>query len=490
MHASTQHTVRRIAIVGAGIAGLSAALTLQDAGIMCDVYEASNRIGGRMHSDTTTWADGMVSELCGEFIDSDHEMLLHLCERFHLKTFNLSEQLPGQTQRIMYFSNRYYRAQELAEGFAKIAPILQQQMREAGFPTTYNHYTEMGYRLDHLSVYDWIERYVDGGHMTPLGRMLDGACRGFLGMETRLQSSLNLLYMFGSPPDEKHENEKNSARSAGPLQGSYRIVGGNQRLPLAIAHSLPPGSLHLNHELVIVKQQANNTLLLTFSTPAGYQDVICDSAILALPFSTLRHVDYQQAGFDARKQSAIEQLGYGTNSKLTLQFDTPYWYKNGPWPHDNNGFIITDLDIQVLWDTSLGQSGTHALLVDYTGGATGASYQSRAPYTTTHDSEQVQQYAQQCLQELERVLPGISAHYTGIAALSYPTGGPYLCGSYSCWAVGQYTLFAGYEGMRQGAIHFAGEHCSVRWQGFMEGAAREGIRAAQEIIRDYTEAKR
>jgi len=63
----------RIAIVGAGIAGLNAALTLQDAGLSCRIYEASDRIGGRMHSDAITWADGMVSEWCGEFIDGDHK---------------------------------------------------------------------------------------------------------------------------------------------------------------------------------------------------------------------------------------------------------------------------------------------------------------------------------------------------------------------------------------------------------------------------------
>jgi monoamine oxidase len=56
----------RIVIVGAGIAGLHAALTLQDVGLSCRVYEASNRIGGRMHSDTTFWAHGMVSEWCCE----------------------------------------------------------------------------------------------------------------------------------------------------------------------------------------------------------------------------------------------------------------------------------------------------------------------------------------------------------------------------------------------------------------------------------------
>ncbi len=68
----------QIAVVGAGIAGLNAALTLQDAGLSCTIYEASHRIGGRMHSDAMTWADGMVSEWCGEFIDADHEtMCLH-----------------------------------------------------------------------------------------------------------------------------------------------------------------------------------------------------------------------------------------------------------------------------------------------------------------------------------------------------------------------------------------------------------------------------
>jgi len=213
---------------------------------------------------------------------------------------------------------------------------------------------------------------------------------------------------------------------------------------------------------------------------------MCDHVILTLPFSTLRHIDYQQAGFDALKQTAITELGYGTISKLFLQFDTPYWNQDGPWPRVNNGFFITDLDIQVLWDGSLGQAGSHSILVDYTSGQRGAAYAPPTAYSTTIESEEIQQYAQDCLQQLERIFPGISAHYTGTAALSYPMGDPYLLGSYSCWRVGQYTLFGGYEGVRQGPIHFAGEHCSTSWQGFMEGGASEGARAAREILQDYT----
>ncbi len=74
----------RIAIVGAGISGLNAALTLQDAGYTSTVYEASNRVGGRMHSDTTSWLNGQTTEHCGELIDSGHKNILGLISRFTL----------------------------------------------------------------------------------------------------------------------------------------------------------------------------------------------------------------------------------------------------------------------------------------------------------------------------------------------------------------------------------------------------------------------
>jgi len=470
----------RIAIVGAGIAGLNAALTLQDAGLSCSIYEASDRTGGRMHSDTTTWADGMVSEWCGEFIDGDHETLHQLIKRFGLRTVDLGWARGDPVQSVMYFFNRYYGAEELAGDFQVLAPLLQQQAQEVNFPTTHAHYTETAYRLDHLSVYDWIEQYVEGGHNRPLGRLLENGCSGYFGLDTREQSSLNLLSLFGSRVPSR------GSTIPRPMQGSSKIVGGNEQLPLAIVRSLPEECIHLRHQLVALARNRDASLTLTFATAGGSLEVQCDCAILTLPFSTLRHVDYQRAGFDPLKQAAIEQLGYGTISKLFLQFDRPYWYEDGPWPRAHNGFIITDLDMQTLWDASIGQTGSSGLLVDYTSGQRGAAYAPPAAYSTADDFANIQRYAQHCLQQLERVFPGISAHYTGRAALSYATGDPYLLGSYACWRVGQYTHFGGYEGARQGPIYFAGEHCSVEFQGFMEGGAREGARAAREIVNVYT----
>ncbi len=468
----------RIAIVGAGIAGLNTALTLQDAGLSCSIYEASNRIGGRMHSDTTTWADGMVSEWCGEFIDGDHQTLHQLIKRFGLNAIDLGRGRADRAQSVMYFFNRYYGAEELAGDFQALAPLLQQQLQEAGFPTTHARFTQAGFRLDHLSVYDWIEQFVEGGHNAPVGHLLDNACTGYFGLDTGEQSSLNLVYLFGS------RDPSRDSTIPRPMQGSSKIVGGNEQLPLAIARSLPEGCIHLRHQLVALERKSDASLTLTFATAGGSSEVHCERAILTLPFSTLRQIDYRRAGFDPLKQVAIEQLGYGTVSKLFLQFDMPYWYEHGPWLHPHSGFIITDLDIQTLWDASIGQTGSSGLLVDYTSGQRGAAYAPPTAYSTADDSANIQRYAHNCLQQLERIFPGISAHYTGRAALSYATGDPYLLGSYACWRVGQYTHFGGYEGVRQGPVHFAGEHCSVEFQGFMEGAAREGARAAREIVQD------
>lgn len=77
---------------------------------------------------------------------------------------------------------------------------------------------------------------------------------------------------------------------------------------------------------------------------------------------------------------------------------------------------------------------------------------------------------------------GYPTEWNDRVTLDTPATNPFLLGSYSYWRVGQYTLFAGVEKEASGHCHFAGEHCSTDFQGFMEGAAAEGARAAGEII--------
>ena len=171
----------QIAVIGAGIAGLNAALTLQDAGLSCTIYEASHRIGGRMHSDAMTWADGMVSEWCGEFIDADHETIHQLIKRFGLRTIDLGGGRTDRTRSVMYFRNRYYRAEELAEDFEAFAPLLQQQFQASGFPDDpYALYPGRGEARSSRVCMSGLNSMSQGGHDVPVGHLLETGLYRFL----------------------------------------------------------------------------------------------------------------------------------------------------------------------------------------------------------------------------------------------------------------------------------------------------------------------
>jgi monoamine oxidase len=468
----------RIAIVGGGIAGLNAALTLQDKGLASTVYEASNRIGGRMHSDRSGyWSNSQVSEFCGELIDSDHTTILGLANRFNLPVADLhAAEPPGSTVTYWFLGGRYPAAQADAD-FVPVRAAAKNDLTAAGYPTLWNKYKPAGYTLDQMSVYDWIETRVPGGHSSAFGRLLDAAYNEEYGAETTDQSALNIVYLLAYQPGPK------GFEIFGVSDERYHIVGGNEQLPEAIAGTLP--DVRVGWRMTAIATNADGTASLMFQTPSGQVPVVADQVILTTPFPVLRTLDWSRAGFDARKQAAITQLGAGRNAKLQLQFATRYWNSGGPWGI-STGDSYTDLGYQNTWDVTRAQQGATGILVNYSGGNVAGAFSPSSPYSNAGENQQVTKYARSFLQQLETVFPGITAQWTGKATLSTPFLDPNLLCSYSYWRVGQYTSFAGYEGAAQGAIHFAGEHCSVNFQGYMEGGASEGARAALEVYHALT----
>src|SRR4029077_13891397 len=128
-------TQGRIAIVGGGIAGLNAALTLQDAGISSTVYEASGRVGGRMHSDTTSWLNGQTSEHCGELIDSGHKTILGLANRFNLARVDLLGAEPAHSTDTDFFFGQYYTQAQASADFNPVWNNVKKDLNAAGYPT-------------------------------------------------------------------------------------------------------------------------------------------------------------------------------------------------------------------------------------------------------------------------------------------------------------------------------------------------------------------
>ncbi len=469
----------RIAIVGGGICGLTTALTLADKGVISTVYESSERVGGRMHSDTRGyWLDGQTSEWCGELIDTGHKTILSLAQRYRLATVDLLGAQPNSSEDTYKFFGSYYTKEQADIDFKEMKSALQSDVQKASYPTLFNSSTAHGQALDRMSIYDWIESRVPGGHSSPFGMLLDVAYNIEYGAETTDQSSLNLVYLLG------YQAKPGNFMIFGKSDERFHIQGGNEQLPQAIRDDLVSRGVPVltNRRMTSIARSSNGTYTLSFD---GRPPVVADQVVLALPFAVLRTLDFRRAGFDSLKTTAIQQLGRGQNSKLALQFNSRMWNGTGAWPGISNGASTADTGYQQTWDVSRGQSGPRGILVDYTGGSRAASFRPSTPYSDATDNpSQVTAYAKTFLKQLEPVFPGITAQWNGRATLSASSLDPNLLASYSYFRVGQYTSFGGYEKVRQGNVHFAGEHTSQDFQGFMEGGASEGVRAAQEILAD------
>src|SRR5947209_20374667 len=236
-------TQGRIAIIGGGIAGLNAALTLQDAGITSTVYEASSRVGGRMHSDTTSWLNGQTSEHCGELIDSKHKTILGLANRFKLPTVDLLAAEPVHSTETDFFGKKYYTATQANVDFNPVWNAVKKDLNSAPFPTLYNSFTPAGQALDNLSLFQWIETRVPGGHSSRMGNLLDIAYNIEYGNVTTEQSSLNLVYLLGFQP------MPGQFRIFGASDERYHMSRGNERLPQSISAALAPGTVQLSTAL-------------------------------------------------------------------------------------------------------------------------------------------------------------------------------------------------------------------------------------------------
>ena len=174
-----------------------------------------------------------------------------------------------------------------------------------------------------------------------------------------------------------------------------------------------------------------------------------------------------------------------TTRNCICSFDGRPWNGPGPWPQPTNGQIWTTLQFQSSIDFSLGQSGSSGIIERFTGAAPAMIDTPPTPYASIADSPVVKNEVKHFFEMLDDIWPGVSKHWNGKATFGNAQADPNILASYSSWLVGQCTTIAGQEARRQGNVHFAGEHTSVANQGFMEGGAESGMRAAGEILRDY-----
>jgi monoamine oxidase len=452
----------RVAIIGGGMAGLTCAYRLKQKGVFATVYEATKRTGGRMYSDTATFAyAGQVCELGGELIDTGHKTMRRMAKEFSLTLEDRDAAQVGLRDLVGFFNGRNVPYAELVEAFTPVAEAIDTSLLDlvnSNLGITYDN-ANGGAALDALSLNQWFDR--EG--LSGLGRDLVTVAHTIeWGLDPDAMNAFDMLGLIST--------DTRKIELFGESDERFHIKGGNQSLPRALASKLDCSQIVHERVLEQIRQRADGTYVLTFATPAGSCEVLAEHVVSALPFKTLRQVDLA-LDLPALKRIAINEMGYGQNTKCMTGLASRPWRTQG-----SNGESFSDLAYQNSWDTAQAQpqkpGKNHGILTEYTGG-------SRAISAGTGS---LSSHVSGFLNQIDRVYPGSKAAYTGSAVRMAWNQMPYSQASYSSYLVGQYTRFAGSEGLPVGNLRFAGEHTDLDNQGYMEGAAVSGERAAKEVL--------
>lgn len=448
----------RVAVVGAGLSGLHCAYRLQQSGVNVTVLEAATRVGGRTFTARDDAYDGQLFELGGELIDSNHQTMHALAKELDI---TLDDRFEEGIQNDVWFVN----GEEIAEAtivaqFTAVAPSLSDAMTQADDEEDDTVFKE----LDATPLADWLDQNVPSAQFAELHAILTVAYRGEFGLETEQQSALNLIYLIGS-------DEPEPFRIFGESDERYHALEGSDAFATRLSDRLADGVLSLGQKLTRLSgdDERGFTLEVAHGKSGSRSELHFEHVVLALPFSVLRNVRIE-APLSELKRQIIDELGYGTNAKVMGQYDARVWREQ----HQKSGSVTCDLPLQQTWDSSLGQPGERGILTNFLGGQAGVD-------VGEGDAEH---YYTGLLADLERIFPGVAAAYrSGSARRMHWPSYEFSQGSYTCYRPGQWQ-FWGHEGEREGNLHFCGEHTSVDFQGWMEGAAESGARAAAEVLAD------
>jgi monoamine oxidase len=461
----------RVAVIGAGLAGTTAAYRLARSGVQVQLFEARDRIGGRCWT-ARGFADGQTAEHGGEFIDTRHVHLRGLAAELGLRLDDLWKgDVPGAISPSWinggYFDywDKFYgqldRITTAVKAAARQVGVIGPDGKASDVAYSYGTVTAGARRMDELNMREWLGQHVPGVS-EEVKTFLDQAMSGWYGLNMAGLSALNWIDYLVIPYPGGDER--------------WHVRHGNDQVPARAVKALPAGTVHLESPLQALIKRPDGTYELRFGGSAPSRPVIADRVILTIPWTTLREVDLDGAGFGSYRMTAIRELGMGTDVKLIVQYHRrPATFKvhGRPWSGTVN---YTDPNYST-WDSAPTEPGTAGLITVYAGGSGSKPFASPGYHAPAPED-----LTAMILGQINQVVPGTRDQFNGKAWLDYWTGDPWTRGSYAAYPPGQVTKYWGYAGIPEGNVHFAGEHTSTYSQGFLNGGVESGQRAAIEVL--------
>jgi monoamine oxidase len=241
-----------------------------------------------------------------------------------------------------------------------------------------------------------------------------------------------------------------------------RIEGGNDRLPKAMAAEL--GEAVLLKTVARAVHDDSTSMRVTMEDAGGDQALMkADYVILAVPVTTLRAIDIQPE-LPPEQAKVFEQMKYGRVTKSLLQFDRRFWKRKS-----RSAAYGTDAPTGAIWDANEERGGSAGILALMAGGQ------------ASEDSQKI--LAQEGGEGLVRALDWLKPADAELFGTYHVTweDDPWAKGGYAYFDPSFDPAWRPWLARPHGRLLFAGEHTSIKWQGYMNGAVESGLRAAAEV---------
>ncbi|MEM1261739.1 MAG: NAD(P)/FAD-dependent oxidoreductase [Pseudomonadota bacterium] len=451
-----------VLVLGAGLAGLNAALNIQDAGFRVRVLEGSERIGGRLYTAPAETVPG-YPELGGSGIGRHYARILYAAERFGVELRGQRPRTEARPNDVVYLVNG---ASVLPEDWPTHAanPFRREADRQRKVHLfQYSVYRDNPLPRGELSAWqtgDYAEHDISVFEFLSRQGLSPAEIRLAAGTNMSYGSTahdLSMLMGYQSGNLIRSLYEGNSTFSGGALAA----VGGNQRIPEAMAKGLEDPVL--TGRLVRAIDVRDDKVVVHDSSGQRFEAAHC---IVTLPFSALRHVKLNRyAG--PRQAKAIAELAYTPVFQVHLTPRFAYWEKDGlppsMWTDSLPGRCMA-------LRNDLSEPDKVTSCVAFINGTMAQYLDRMAP----------QAAADAVVAELARLRPATKDAFDVRLVFSWNRS-LVAGGAYAYWQPGQITEFSRELRAAAGRLHFAGEHTAVVNRG-MEGAMESGERAAIDVL--------
>lgn len=434
---------KRVVVIGGGFSGLACAHELKSAGYQVTVLEARNRLGGRVIS-FKDFVEGKNVEGGGELIGSNHPTWVAYAEKFGLEFIDVTEDenlvmpivLQGKTLTAE-------EGEKLYEDMDAAFNLLNE--KAAAIDAEQPWKSPNAERLDKGNMAGWLaELDVSEVCRTAISVQLFSDN----GVALDRQSYLGMLASIQGGGLEKYWTESEV----------YRCKGGNQQLAAKLAAGIGEGNVQLGAPVTEVAM-----------TDAGvkvtYRDgksIEADEVVLAVAPSVWKKIHFSPA------LPANLQTQMGVNTKYLMAFKERFWKEKMQSPD-----ALTDGVFSQIWELTDNQDGDQgAALVGFSGGPSAEKIRQISPELRDQVLSTI----------MERLYPGFRQNLAKTRYMDWPSDA-WTLASYSFPAPGQVTSIGPtyYEGL--GRLHFAGEHTSYKFVGYMEGALNSGASLAKRLAK-------